>query len=385
MAFLGNLNKLISFVNDGIENPEIINFLKKRGMKEGPVKSYDDFRNINPLTKYELSELQQQNPPFAGLMDQKKMEKIYLSPGPIFNPKFVEFYHYRFYKALSKACFYQNDVVFNAFSYNMSPAGDMFDEALRYIRATTIPAGPVSSAKAAEIIAQTAATGFIGTRTFLFNVLDQLGESNSLKKAYLIAEKMTEKDRQVLLSDYGVKAYQGYGTAEIGLIATECIEKKMHPDIDIFLEVLQPGNFEPVAFGETGEAVVTLMNGNLPFVRLATGDLTVASEYVCSCGNETGFIEGIFGRSDSSVKVKGVFIHYWQFEEFLKDNNIRGKLYVETIDDKDAVRLSTDGGNPEDIGQIFVNKFGINVADVFLEKNIDECDIIDNRRRLREK
>ena len=172
MAFLGNLRKLLSFINDGIENPEIIKFLKRRGLKDGPVNSYEDFCRIKPLSKFELSQMQQQNPPFAGLVEMEIISKIYISPGPIFNPKTAEFNHYRFHKALSKAGFNKSDVVFNAFSYNMSPAGDMFDEAARYLGAAVIPAGPTDSQKAGEIIAQTGATAFTGTRTFLFNILN---------------------------------------------------------------------------------------------------------------------------------------------------------------------------------------------------------------------
>jgi len=382
MAFLGNLRKLLSFLNDGIENPEIINFLKKRGLKDAPVNSYEDFCRIKPLTKFELSQMQQQSPPFAGLVDMDIIEKIYLSPGPIFNPKVAEFNHYRFYKALSKIGFNKNDIVYNAFSYNMSPSGDMFDEAARYLSAAVIPAGPTDSQKAAEIIEQTGATSFTGTRTFLFKILNHLGKNSRLQKAYLIAEKMTEEDREIFSSKYGVQAYQGYGTAEVGLIATECFEKHMHPDMDIFLEVLEPQSFRPVASGETGEAVITFMNGKLPFVRLATGDLTIAENQKCDCGSDEGFIKGIFGRSDSSVKVKGIFVHYWQFQNFLEENGINGKLVVETLANKDVIRLKSNNGVEEDLKQDFHKRFGIRLENIEIDKNLDENGIIDNRDRI---
>ncbi|HCW92231.1 phenylacetate--CoA ligase family protein [Flexistipes sinusarabici] len=384
MAFLGNLRKLLSFLNDGIENPEIIKFLKKRGLKDGPISSYEDFCSIKPLTKFELSHMQQQNPPFAGLVDMEIVSKVYLSPGPIFNSKVAELSHYRFYKALSKADFNKNDIVFNAFSYNMSPAGDMFDEAAGYLGAAVIPAGPSDSRKAAEIIEKTGATAFTGTRTFLFNILKHLGDKSRLKKAYLIAEKMTEKDRELFALKYGVQAYQGYGTAEVGLIATECSEKHMHPDIDIFLEVLEPGNFQPVDLGETGEAVITLMNGKLPFIRLATGDLTIAENQECGCGSDEGFIKGIFGRSDSSVKVKGIFVHYWQFQDFLEENGINGKLVVETTGNKDVLKMISNIESEGNLKQDFHKKFGLKLESIEMDKNLEENGIIDNRDRLKQ-
>ena len=77
----------------------------------------------------------------------------------------------------------------------------------------------------------------------------------------------------------------------------------------IFLEIVEPLTGTPVNGCDMGEVVITFMNGTTPFVRLATGDLSHISS------KKSDRIAGIFGRADSSVKVKGVFVHPWQFDE----------------------------------------------------------------------
>lgn len=193
----------------------------------------------------------------------------------------------------------------------------MFDEDVRKIGGCVIQLGPNSSSKCAEVINNVGAKAFIGTKTFLKKVLEELGGNNCLLKAYLIAEKITTEERNYLSSKYNIEIYQGYGTAEVGLIANECQYKNgIHVDDELFDEILNSENGEFVGENEIGEAYVTILNKYYPLIRYATGDLVSYTFKKCSCDMEDMRILGVFGRVDSSVKVKGVFIHKWSLIEF---------------------------------------------------------------------
>jgi len=221
MAFIGEFGKVLESLRANGGHPLQRFLMERSGLRPEEIESYQDFTRIRPFTKGELSRLQAEQPPLAGLIDLGLVTKLFQSPGPIYNVKGAPFDHYRFHKALTLAGFAADDIVLNTFCYHLSPAGEMFDEALEKIGAVTVPLGPTDSEKAAGIARAVGATGFIGTRSYLLKVLEQAGDAHPLRKAYLIAEKLTEADREMFQKSFGVAAFQGYGIAEIGLIATE--------------------------------------------------------------------------------------------------------------------------------------------------------------------
>ena len=166
MAFIGDFTRLAESLRESRAHPLLCFLLGRSGMAAEDIQSYEDFIRITPFTKEELSRLQSENPPFGGLFDTATITKVFQSPGPIYNVKGAPWEHYRFNKALSMAGFVRGDVVLNTFSYHLSPAGEMFDEALQKIGALVVPLDRRLE-KAAAIAAATGADGFIGTRSFL--------------------------------------------------------------------------------------------------------------------------------------------------------------------------------------------------------------------------
>jgi phenylacetate-CoA ligase len=383
MAFIGDFDKVRQFLLGVSDIPLAKKLFDRSGVNPEDIQTYEDFQKIKPITKKEFIDMQEGNP--ASMFNCALVTKIFQNPGPIYNIKGEEFEHYRFYKALQTAGFDLSDKVINTFSYHMSPAGDMFDEALRKLGSKVFPIGPTDSAKGAEIISAIDATGFVGTRTYLFKCLEALGDKNTITKAYLIAEKMTEDDRAKLKAEYGVEAFQGYGTAEFGMLATECRELKgMHVDESaIFIEILEPYTYKYVEEGEVGEVVVTFMKPAAPFIRFATGDLSVKLAGDCSCGDKTGRIGGIYGRSDNSIKVKGVFVHQWNLEKMAKELDINVELVVGSDNDgKDVLQLFTSKENL-DIKKTFREFFGLKCTDVSVNDKLENTSIKDVRERLK--
>ena len=385
MAFIGSFEALKDFINKNTEHPMVKFLFERSGVKPQDVQTYEDFLKITPFSKRELSLVQDGTVPYSSLIHHASVTKIFQSPGPLVNVKGAEFHHYRFYKALETAGFDITDTVLNTFSYHISPAGEMFDEALRYLGCPVVPSGPVESGKAAELVMMSFATGFIGTKTFLLKVLRQLGENNSINKAYLIAEKVTSDDVKMFKDDFGVDVYQGYGTAEVGLIASECsVKDGWHVDIEsLFVEIIDPHTGEPADEGVQGEVVVSFMNETTPFIRLALGDISNTMTGICPCGDDTGRLEGLFGRVDMSVKVKGCFVHFWQVESFFSELGVKGRLVVEAADGADRLKIETDK-EVTDIKEKFKKQFGLTVTEA-QTADVGETEVVDNRENYKQK
>jgi phenylacetate-CoA ligase len=113
---------------------------------------------------------------------------------------------------------------------------------------------------------------------------------------------------------------QGYGTADVGLLAYECPQKQgMHLHSEVIVEVLDLETREPAAPGQPGEVVATIFDEAYPLIRFATGDLsTFLEDRPCPCGRTAPKLAGILGRVGDAVKVKGMFVRASQMEEVIK-------------------------------------------------------------------
>ena len=76
------------------------------------------------------------------------------------------------------------------------------------------------------------------------------------------------------------------------------------------LEVVDPETLQPVADGEWGEMVVTtLCKEAAPLIRYRTRDITRIIPERCSCGSILPRHSRIKGRSDDTIKFRGVNIY----------------------------------------------------------------------------
>lgn len=286
------------------------------------ILSLKDLQKIPVLKKDQLPELQSADQPFGSLSAVKpnEMARIFMSPGPIYDPQTTEKDFWRFSEALRAAGFNSNDIVQNTFSYHLSPAGFMFDSALRELGATVIPAGTGNRELQIQIMKDTRVTGYVGTPSFFSLLLDALEEKGwkmgndvVLNKAFFTAEMLTEQMRK-RCKDNGISVYEGYGTADCGCIA---FEDKQGPGLRItdsaIVQICDPQTGWEVSDGE-GEVVVTLFDKSYPLIRFGTGDL---SRWVK--GYEGKRIAGVLGRVSDGVKVKGMFVREKQLAKILNE------------------------------------------------------------------
>jgi phenylacetate-CoA ligase len=305
-----------------------------------------------PLTrKSELIELQRRDPPFGGFaaVPISALRRVFVSPGPIYEPEGRRADYGRFARALFAAGFRRGDLVHNTFAYHLTPAGAMVESAAEALGCPVIPAGPGQTELQLRAITDLKPNGYVGTPSFLKILLDRAAEAgldvSSLKKALVSAEALPTALRHELRS-YGLGVLQCYGTADVGLIAYETSgpdgepEPGMVLDEEIIFELVRPGSGEPVEAGELGEVVVTTLAAEYPLIRFATGDL---SRMLPRDGSErtNHRIAGWLGRADQTTKVRGMFVHPEQITDVLRRHPAigRARLVVERPRDGDEMTL----------------------------------------------
>jgi phenylacetate-CoA ligase len=289
------------------------------GIRPTEVRDVADLAKIPLTRKADLKSIQKAELPFGGLaaVPPRAMRRIYVSPGPTYDPEGREETHWRWEKAFVAAGFRPGDIVQNTFMYHFSPAGLMFDEALIRIGCTVIPAGVGNTEMQAQVMRDLAVTGYVGTPSFLMTVLEKGGEMGispgnglRLQVALVAGEMLPESLRQRFQDEFGIQVRQAYGTADAGSLGYECFEAKgMHIPDEILLELVDPATGDPVGPGKIGEVVVTLPNATYPLVRFATGDLSIFTDDPCPCGRTSARLLRIVGRIDQVTKVKGMFVH----------------------------------------------------------------------------
>jgi len=312
-----------------------------------------------PLTrKSELMERQRAQRPFGGLnaTAPAKLARIFMSPGPIYDPEGREPDFWRTSRALFAAGFRAGDVALNCFSYHFSPAASMFETGLHHLGCAVIPGGTGQTEMQVRAINDLEPVGYVGTPSFLKIILEKAGElgleCRSLRRALVSGEAFMPAVRE-FLSQRGLAAFQAYGTADLGVIAYESDAREgLVVNEDIIVEIVRPGTGDPVSEGEVGEVVVTTFNRDYPLLRFATGDLSAVLAGASPCGRTNFRIKGWMGRADQATKVRGLFVHPHQVAEVLRRHGLsRGRLVVanEAGEDRMTLRVERDGDADADL------------------------------------
>jgi phenylacetate-CoA ligase len=312
-----------------------------------------------PLTrKSELVERQRAQRPFGGMnaTASAKLARIFMSPGPIYDPEGREPDFWRTSRALFAAGFRAGDVALNCFSYHFSPAASMFETGLHHLGCAVIPGGTGQTEMQVRAINDLEPTGYVGTPSFLKIILEKAGElgleCRSIRRALVSGEAFMPAVRE-FLSQRGLAAFQAYGTADLGIIAYESEAREgLVVNEDLIVEIVRPGTGDPVSEGEVGEVVVTTFNRDYPLLRFATGDLSAVLAGASPCGRTNLRIKGWMGRADQATKVRGLFVHPHQVAEVLRRHGLsRGRLVVanEAGEDRMTLRVERDGDVDADL------------------------------------
>lgn len=296
------------------------------GIAAEEIKNLDDLAKLPLVRKSDLIDQQQSEPPFGGLTatPTTNLARLYMSPGPILDPDGHDPHHnwWRFGRAVWAAGIRPGDIVVNCFSYHLTPAGRMFEEAAHACGATVLPAGIGNSEAVVTAMGLFKVTAYAGTPDYpkaLFEKAAELGvDLSTLKKLSVGAGPLFPSMREAY-HDQGLSCLQNYGTADLGCVAYESPAMEgLIIEEGCIVEIVRPGTGEPVPEGEVGEVVVTLLtNRDYPLIRFATGDLSAILPGLSPCGRTAPRIKGWMGRADQTAKIRGMFVRPSQVAEIV--------------------------------------------------------------------
>jgi phenylacetate-CoA ligase len=305
-----------------------------------------------PVTrKSELLELQKASRPFGGFAAMRRGEaaRVFASPGPIYEPESRQPDHWRLARALFAAGFRAGDLIHNTFAYHFTPAGSMLETGAHALGCTVFPAGTGQTEQQVQAIAELAPDGYVGTPSFLRIIFEKADELHialpSLRKALVSGEAFPPSLRDALAAR-GVDGYQVYASADLGAIAYETAARAgLVVDEGVLVEIVRPGTGDPVAPGEVGEVVVTMLgNAIYPLIRFGTGDLSAFLPGPSPCGRTNARIKGWLGRADQTTKVKGMFVHPSQVAAIVRRHPgiARARLVVDNPGGNDRMTLNVE-------------------------------------------
>jgi phenylacetate-CoA ligase len=275
-----------------------------------------------PVTrKHDLVALQRQSrerrsDPFGGFSSREygpDMSRVFASPGPLYEPEGGGNGYWRVARAMHAAGFRRGDLIHNAFSYHLTPAGAIMESSAINLGCTVLPAGTGQTELQVRTMADLGPRAYVGTPSFLKIILEKAADMGvalpTVERALFSGEACSESLRE-WFRERGISAFQAYATADLGLLAyeTHALEG-MVLDENLIIEIVEPGTGEPVPMGEIGEVVVTTFNPTYPLIRFATGDLSAFLPGQCPTGRTNLRIEGWLGRADQTTKVRGMFVH----------------------------------------------------------------------------
>ena len=322
------------------------------GVKPSRIKSRSALAGLPVTRKSDLKDLQAQIPPLGGLnatpIDQ--LAKIFVSPGPIYEPEGRGKDWWRTARGLFAGGFRSGDLVANSFAYHFTPAGSMVESGALALGCTVVPTGVGQTEMQVAAIRDLRISGYVGTPSFLKLIVEKADELKSdvscLKKAQVGAEYLPPAVRKAM-QERGIAITQMYASADLGLIAYESLLRDgsvgegMILEEGLLLEIVRPGTGDPVKPGEVGEVVITNFNRDYPLIRFGTGDLSAVLPGASPCGRTNVRIKGWMGRADQSTKVRAMFVTPGQIAEVLRRHRevLRARLVVEGEDGNDRMTL----------------------------------------------
>ena len=332
------------------------------------VKSRKALARLPVTRKSDLATLQKDLPPLGGLNATPlgKLAKLFVSPGPIYEPEGRSKDWWRMARGLFAAGFRAGDLLMNSFAYHFTPAGSMVETGALALGCTVVPTGIGQTEMQVGAIRALGIAGYVGTPSFLKLIVEKADELktdiSTLRKAQVGAEYLPPALRKSM-GERGIAVTQMYASADLGLIAYEsrmpdgALNEGMILDEALLLEIVRPGTGDPLPAGEVGEVVITSFNRDYPLIRFGTGDLSAVLPGTSPCGRTNVRIKGWMGRADQSTKVRAMFVTPAQVAEVVRRHRevLRARLVVEGEEGNDRMTLKCEARErPEGLAQAIV-------------------------------
>jgi phenylacetate-CoA ligase len=252
----------------------------------------------------------------------------------------------------------RGDLVQNSYGYGLFTGGLGFHYAAEMVEATILPIGTGGTERQIEFMRDLGSTIIACTPSYFLHLAEvarglgvDFRKDTKLRAGLFGAEPWSEDMRKRIEGSTGIKAYDVYGTSELGgPLFTECrFQNGIHVWSDLYIvEIVDPETGEVLGEGEKGELVATTLSKEaLPLVRYRTGDVTYLNIEECECGRTHPRIMRIHGRTDDMLVIRGINVFPSQVESVLMRIPELSENYQLIVDrehelDKMTVRVEVD-------------------------------------------
>ncbi|PLX83899.1 MAG: ABC transporter [Desulfuromonas sp.] len=207
-----------------------------------------------------------------------------------------------------------------AVGYGVWTAGMGFQLGCEKLGALAVPVGPGNIDMQIQFLLDFQSTVFCSTASMALLMAEEIhrrgvADKISVKKIIYGSERSSNSMRNKISELFGgAELFDITGLTELYGPGTgiECSDHDcIHYWGDYYiLEIIDPETLQPVADGEWGEMVVTtLCKEGAPLIRYRTRDITRIIPGPCTCGSLLPRHSRIKGRSDDTLKFRGVNIY----------------------------------------------------------------------------
>ena len=325
--------------------------LDEAGVAPSDIEQIDDVRTLPFTTKEDFRD---EYPDGLFAVDDADIRRIHASSGTTGKPKIVayteddlELWNEVMARSMDAAGLDPGETFQNAYGYGLFTGGLGFHGGAEAFGATVIPASGGNTQRQVELARDLESDAIGCTPSYALYFAETAVEMGvdprelPLSTVLYGAEPCTEPMREEIEERLDATGIENYGLSElIGPgVAVECHEAQngMHIWEDHFYpEVVDPHTGEVLPEGEEGELVLTsLTKEALPVLRYRTGDLTTLTTEECACGRTMVRMDGVTGRADDLIIVRGVNLYPSQIEAVVLEFEAVAPYYRIDLDRED--------------------------------------------------
>ncbi|MFO1352339.1 MAG: AMP-binding protein [Gammaproteobacteria bacterium] len=300
------------------------------GLEPGDIRGLDDIGKLPTFAKADIMRSIEEHPPLGDFHGWRRGEPVVLHTTSgttgkpqalLFGPKTREIQNLLLARAYLLQGLRADDVVHSVYGFGMINGGHYVRETfLHWTTALFLPAGTgneTPSAQQVQLLRDFGVTWIVGFADYIKRLAEVAHAQGIVPgrdiRLRTISGHLGRENRTALSSLWGgAEVYDWYGVGDTGIIACE------GPDRDglyvfedaHYLELLDVEGGKPVAPGESGDMVVTVLfkDDVYPMLRFNTHDVSAFAAGASALGLNLRRIQGFLGRSDNMVKLRGINI-----------------------------------------------------------------------------
>lgn len=332
--------------------------MEEKGVTPDDIKGVDDLHKLPFLSKADLRDAYPYGLLAAPLKDCVRIQSTSGTTGrrvvAFYTQHDIDLWEDCCARAIVAAGGTNEDVVQVAYGYGLFTGGAGLHGGSHKVGSLTLPMSSGNTDRQLQFMTDLQSTILCCTPSYAAYLAESIHERGlrdkiKLKAGIFGAEAWSEKMRQEIQNQLGIKAYDIYGLTEISGpgVAFECSDQTgMHINEDHFIaEIIDPDTGEVLPDGTQGELVFTSITKEaFPLLRYRTRDICVLTREKCSCGRTLVKMCKPMGRSDDMLIVKGVNVFPSQIETVLIEQGYQAnyQIIVDRVNNSDTLEVMVE-------------------------------------------